>query len=76
MPRKKQEIDPSVTSDDIARNIADLEAIVHWFSDQKTVDLAKGIEQFRRGADLITGLKKQMGEIENEFREIKKGIDE
>jgi exonuclease VII small subunit len=76
MVRKKQKISSSVASEDIARTIADLESIVRWFSDQKTVDLAKGIDQFRRGTELIKELKQQMGEIENEFREIKRGMSD
>ncbi|HEY0220613.1 MAG TPA: exodeoxyribonuclease VII small subunit [Candidatus Paceibacterota bacterium] len=51
-----------------------LSQIVSWFESQENLDVEKGIEYVREGADLIKSSRERLKEIENEFQEIKKSI--
>ncbi|MBP9686349.1 MAG: exodeoxyribonuclease VII small subunit [Candidatus Doudnabacteria bacterium] len=53
-----------------------LEKIVKWFEGQKEVDVEKGLEKMKEGAVLIKQLKGRLREVENEFEEIKKDLEE
>jgi len=48
--------------------------IVSWFEDQSELDVEKGLEQVKEGVKLIKSSRERLGEIENEFKEIKKEI--
>jgi exonuclease VII small subunit len=60
----------------IGDQLGELEKIVKWFEGQKEVDVEKGLEKMREGAHLIKQLKVRLKDVENEFEEIKKGLDE
>lgn len=60
----------------INEQLGQLETIVKWFESQKEVDVEKGLEKMKEGAGLIKQLKSRLKEVENEFEEIKKGLDE
>lgn len=60
----------------INEQLGQLETIVKWFEAQKEVDVEKGLEKMKEGAGLIKQLKSRLKEVENEFEEIKKGLDE
>lgn len=66
------------SSIDLTDTIKKLRAISEWFDAQEEVDVEKGIEKVREGALLIKEGKKRLGELENEFEEVKKllGHDE
>ncbi len=51
-----------------------LAGIVSWFESQSELDVEKGIEYVRDGAELIKVSRERLTEIENEFKEIKKEI--
>ncbi len=51
-----------------------LAQIVSWFESQSELDVEKGIENVREGAELIKQSRERLTEIENEFKEIKKEI--
>lgn len=53
-----------------------LETIVSWFESQQELDVEKGIEHVKEGADLIKDSRERLSQIENEFKEIKKSIKE
>lgn len=55
-------------------NIKRLKEIVSWFENQSEPDVEKGLEYVREGAFLIKSSKERLTEIENEFKEIKKEI--
>lgn len=56
--------------------LGQLETIVKWFESQKEVDVEKGLEKMKEGAVLIKALKSRLKEVENEFEEIKKDLDD
>ncbi len=48
--------------------------IVSWFESQSEIDVEKGLEYVKEGATLIKASRERLSEIENEFKEIKKGL--
>lgn len=60
----------------INEQLGQLETIVKWFESQKEVDVEKGLDKMKEGAVLIKALKSRLKEVENEFEEIKKGLDD
>ena len=53
-----------------------LEEIIGWFDSQKDVDVEAGLEKVKTGVGLIKASRKRLKEIENEFEEVKKGLEE
>ena len=51
-----------------------LAKIVSWFESQEELDVEKGLEYVKEGAELIKSSRERLSEIENEFKEIKKTI--
>lgn len=51
-----------------------LASIVSWFESQSELDVEKGLEYVKEGAVLIKASRERLSEIENEFKEIKKGL--
>ncbi|HRH27117.1 MAG TPA: exodeoxyribonuclease VII small subunit [Parcubacteria group bacterium] len=51
-----------------------LAGIVEWFENQSELDVEKGLENVKEGAELIKLSRERLVEIENEFKEIKKEI--
>ena len=52
-----------------------LAEIVEWFQSQKEVDVEMGLEKVKEGAVLIKASRERLKEVENEFEEIKKSLD-
>jgi exodeoxyribonuclease VII small subunit len=61
--------------DTIQSSLKKLESIATWFDDQEEVDVEEGLKKVKEGAVLIKSLKERLKEVENEFEEIKKGIE-
>ena len=57
-------------------SLKELAEIVEWFEKQEEVDVEIGLEKVKEGAALIKSSKERLKEIENEFEEIKKSINE
>ena len=55
-------------------NLKKLAHIVSWFESQSELDVEKGLEYVKEGAELIKASRGRLSEIENEFKEIKKEI--
>jgi exodeoxyribonuclease VII small subunit len=53
-----------------------LENIVGWFEEQEEVDLEAALEKVKEGVRLVKANKERLKEIENEFEEIRKGLEE
>ncbi len=51
-----------------------LAQIVSWFENQSELDVEKGLDYVKEGAELIKASRERLSEIENEFKEIKKEI--
>jgi hypothetical protein len=69
-----------MTKDDNKATIKDslkkLEAIAGWFDDQNEVDVELGLQKVKEGTILIKDLKAKLKQVENEFEEIKKDLQE
>lgn len=52
-----------------------LDEISTWFESQTDLDVEEGIQKVKEAAALIKAAKGRLGEIENEFTEIKKDIE-
>lgn len=60
----------------IKQQLTDLQKIVEWFDSQENVDVEKGLDMVKQAAVLIKSLKGRLKEVENEFEEIKKDLEE
>jgi exonuclease VII small subunit len=61
-------------SGNLRDNLKKLGQIVTWFESQEELDVEKGLEYVKEGADLIKSSRERLTEIENQFVEIKKEI--
>ncbi len=68
----KKTTDTSKTN--LSENLKKLSGIVSWFENQSDLDVEKGLEYVKEGADLIKSSRERLSEIENQFQEIKKDI--
>jgi exodeoxyribonuclease VII small subunit len=59
----------------LSESIKKLEGIVEWFENQDEVDVEKGLEKFKEGAALVKSSRERLKEIENEFKEVEKTLD-
>ena len=66
----------SKKTNDIGDMLKRLGAIVSWFESQQEMDVEKALEQVKEGVTLIKDSKERLKEIENEFKEIKKSIED
>jgi exodeoxyribonuclease VII small subunit len=64
----------SDTTKTFAKDMAELEAITAWF-EGSDIDLDEALAKFERGMELASGLKKQLGEVENKIEKIKKSFE-
>ncbi len=58
------------------KNLKKLSEIAEWFDNQEEVDVEEGLQKVKEAATLIKSSKERLKEIENEFEEIKRDIDE
>lgn len=76
MASKKSEQKESQDPKEFKKHLAQIAAILEWFDSQEELDVELALEKVRTAAELIKVSKKRLGEIENEFKEIKKDIEE
>ena len=69
MPKKTE------TTHNLKQSLTELKKIVQWFDDQEEVDVEEGLEKVKEGAALVKATKARLGEIENEFAEIQRDIE-
>ena len=55
--------------------LREIASILEWFDSQEELDLEAALEKTAKAGELIAAAKKQLAEIENEFREIKKSAE-
>lgn len=60
----------------LSETIKKLRAITEWFESQQEIDVEKGLEKIKEGAELIRGSRLRLKELENEFEEVKKKLAE
>jgi hypothetical protein len=67
MPKSEQSVNLSET-------IKKLRSITEWFESQHEIDVEKGLDKIKEGADLIKVSRLRLKELENEFDEVKKKL--
>ena len=60
----------------LKNNLKKLEEISAWFNDRQEVDVEEGLNKVKETVALIKSSKDRLKEIENEFEEIRKDMDE
>lgn len=60
---------------DINEGLKKLEGIADWFEKEEAVDVEKGLEKVKEGVVLIKALRGRLKEVQNEFNEIKAGLE-
>ncbi|MBI3632597.1 MAG: exodeoxyribonuclease VII small subunit [Candidatus Vogelbacteria bacterium] len=60
---------------DINEALKKLESIADWFENESEVDVEKGMEKVKEGVGLIKMLRGRLKEVQNEFNEIKAGLE-
>ncbi len=58
----------------LSKSLKDLDEIVDWFEERDEVDVEGGLEKVKVGVKLVSDIKKQLKEVENEFEEVKKEL--
>ena len=61
---------------DFKKHLAEIAGILEWFDAQEELDVEAALEKIKTAAELIKSSKKRLGQIENEFKELKKEIEE
>ena len=59
----------------IQAQLEKLEKIVQWFQSRQDVDVEEGLKMVKEGAELVKTLNARLKKVENEFEEVKKGLD-
>ncbi len=70
MPKEKS------TELNLSEQLHKLQTIAEWFDNQTEVDVEEGLKKVKEAAGLIKTSQERLKEIENEFVEIKKEIDD
>lgn len=65
-----------MTKSNVSDSLKKLAEIVAWFERQREVDVEVGLEKVKEGARLIKLARERLKQIENEFEEVKKEIEE
>ncbi len=59
----------------LKKSLENLKQIADWFEEREEVDVEKGLAKVKEGVKLIKTCKAKLGEIENEFEELKKEME-
>ncbi|MCK5044195.1 exodeoxyribonuclease VII small subunit [Candidatus Parcubacteria bacterium] len=62
--------------ENLNENLKRLTAISDWFDDQEEIDVEEGLKKVKEAAGLIKVSKQRLKDVENEFEEIKKEMEE
>lgn len=60
----------------LSESLKKLEAITEWFNNQQEVDVEKGLEKVKEGVQLVKASRARLQEVENEFEDVKKELEE
>ncbi len=62
--------------DNLSENLKRLSEIASWFENQEDIDVEEGLKKVKEAAEIMKKSKKRLREIENEFEEVKKELNE
>jgi len=74
MPAKKESKE-GAEKESFKNHLKEIAEILEWFDSQEDLDVERALEKVKKAAELIKTSKKRLGEIENEFKEIKAEIE-
>ena len=60
----------------LSESLKKLEEITEWFNNQQEVDVEKGLEKVKEGVQLVKASRARLQEVENEFEDVKKELEE
>ncbi len=63
-------------TNNLNENLKKLAEISDWFDKMKEIDVEEGLSKVKEAVVLIKASKERLKEIENEFEEIKKDVEE
>lgn len=67
---------PVNKSVNLKESLKNLNEIVQWFESQEEIDVEAGLDKVKQGADLVKVCKKRLTEIENEFKQIQREVED
>lgn len=59
----------------LSESLKKLEEVVSWFEEQEEVDVEEGLKKVKSGAILIRESRDRLKQVENEFEEVKKELE-
>ena len=59
----------------LSESLKKVREIINWFDNQEEVDVEKGLEKIKEGAELIKTSRARLKEVENEFEVVKKELE-
>ncbi len=63
-------------SKDFKHHLEEIAKILEWFDSQEELDVEEALKKIKNAAVLIKASKKRLVEIENEFKVLKKEVEE
>ncbi|MDO8639391.1 MAG: exodeoxyribonuclease VII small subunit [bacterium] len=63
------------SAENLNNSLKRLAEITEWFDNQEEIDVEEGLKKVKEAVELIKASKGRLKTIENEFEEIKKGIE-
>lgn len=57
-------------------HLKEIAQILEWFDAQEELDVEEALEKVKQASELIKLSKTRLREVENEFKDIKRGIEE
>jgi hypothetical protein len=67
---------PTKQTKSFKHHLEEVAKILEWFDSQEELDVEQALEKIKEASILIKASKNRLGEIENEFKEIKKELDQ
>jgi hypothetical protein len=67
---------PTPKKQSLKEYLKEIQGITDWFDAQEDLDVEEALKKVKEAAALIKSAKGKFAEIENEFKEVKKKIEE
>lgn len=60
----------------LASALKKVQGIIDWFESQEEIDIEKGLEKVKEGAQLLKTSRARLKELENEFEVVKRELEQ
>lgn len=71
----KKSSQPPKSANNLKDQLKEISEILTWFDSQEELDVEAALEKITKAGELIKSSKKRLVEIENQFQEIKKSVE-